>query len=89
MENEFIKTLRVSDKGQISIPNSVRQKLGIERGDNLILFEIEGKILLEKQQKVSDKMKDEFKDVLHFSEQSLKEVWDNSEDEIWSQYLEN
>ena len=88
MENQ-IKTLRVSDKGQISIPNSVRQKLGIERGDNLILFEIEGKILIEKQQKVSEKMRDEFKDVLHFSEQSLKEVWDNPEDEIWSQYLEN
>ncbi len=89
MENEFIKTLRVSDKGQISIPNSIRQRLGIERGDSLILFEIEGKILLEKQQKVSEKMKDEFKDVLRFSEQSLKEVWDNPEDEIWSQYLEN
>jgi len=87
MENEFIKTLKVSDKGQISIPHSVRQKLGIQRGDNLILFEIEGKILLEKQQKVSEKMKDEFKDVLHFSEQSLKEVWDNPKDEIWSQYL--
>ena len=89
MENEFIKTLRVSDKGQISIPNSVRQKLGIQRGDNLILFEIEGKILLEKQQNLSEKMKDDFKDILHFSEQSLKEVWDNPEDEIWSQYLEN
>ena len=88
MENQ-IKTLRVSDKGQISIPNSVRQKLGIERGDNLILFEIEGKILIEKQQKVSEKMRDEFKDILHFSEQSLKEVWNNPEDEIWSQYLEN
>jgi len=89
VENEFIKTLKVSDKGQISIPNSVRQKLGIQRGDNLILFEIEGKLLIEKQQKVSEKMKDEFKDVLYFSEQSLKEVWDNSEDEVWSQYLEN
>ena len=88
MENEFIKILRVSDKGQISIPNSVRQKLGIERGDNLVLFEIEGKLLIEKQEKVSEKMKDEFKDVLHFSEQSLKAVWDNPEDEIWSQYLE-
>jgi AbrB family looped-hinge helix DNA binding protein len=88
MENQ-IKTLKVSDKGQISIPNSVRQKLGIQKGDNLILFEIEGKLLIEKQQKVSEKMKDEFKDVLHFSEQSLKEVWDNPEDEIWSQYLKN
>jgi AbrB family looped-hinge helix DNA binding protein len=89
MKSEFIKTLKVSDKGQISIPTSVRQKLGIERGDNLILFEIEGKILLEKQQKVLNKIKDELKDVLHFSEQSLNEVWDNPEDEIWSQYLEN
>jgi len=88
MENQ-IKTLRVSDKGQISIPNSIRQKLGIQRGDNLILFEIEGKLLIEKQQRISEKMKDDFKDVLHFSEQSLKEVWDNPEDEIWSQYLEN
>lgn len=89
MESESIKTLKVSDKGQISIPNSVRQKLGIERGDNLVLFEINGKLLIEKQQKISEKMKDEFKDILYFSEQSLKEVWDNPEDEIWSQYLEN
>jgi len=88
MENEFIKTLRVSDKGQISIPNSVRQRLGIQRGDNLILFEINGKLLIEKQQKVSEKMIDEFKDVLRFSEQSLKEVWDSPEDEVWNQYLE-
>jgi len=89
MENESIKTLRVSEKGQISIPSSIRQKLGIQRGDNLILFEIEGKLLLEKQQKVSEKMKDEFEDLLHFSEQSLKEVWDNPEDEIWNEYLKN
>lgn len=89
MENEFVKTLRVSDKGQISIPNSVRQRLEIQRGDNLILFEIGGKILLEKQQKVSDKMKEEFKDILYFSEQSLGEVWDNPDDEIWNRYLED
>lgn len=89
MEEECIKTLRVSDKGQISIPNVIRQRLGIEKGDNLVLFEVNGKLLIEKQQKVSEKMKDEFKDVLYFSEQSLKKVWDNPEDEIWSQYLEN
>ena len=82
----MIKTVKVSEKGQIAIPSSVRQKLGIQRGDNLILFEIEGKILLEKQQKVSEKMKEEFEDILHFSEQSLKEVWDNPEDERWNDY---
>ena len=44
-------------------------------------------ILLEKVQKVSEKMKDDFKDILKFSEQSLKEVWDNKQDDIWSNYL--
>ena len=53
-----------------------------------VLFEINGKLLIEKQQKVSEKMIDEFKDVLRFSEQSLKEVWDSPEDEVWNQYLE-
>ena len=85
----MMKTIKVSDKGQISIPNSMRQRLGIDRGDELVLFEIGGKILIEKPSIVSEKIKDDFSDVLHFSEQSLKEVWDNPEDEIWSEYLKN
>jgi len=32
-------------------------------------------------------MKDNFKDLLKFSEQSLKEVWNNKEDDIWNTYL--
>lgn len=50
----MLKTIKVSDKGQISIPNAVRQNLGISKGDELILLEIEGKIIIEK----SDKFKD-------------------------------
>jgi len=79
----MIKTLRVSDKGQISLPVSIREKLGISRGDDLILFEVDGKLLLEKQEKV----KDDVKDILKFSEQSLKEIWNNPEDEIWGNYI--
>lgn len=85
----MIKTIKVSDKGQIAIPQSIRRKLGIQRGDDLVIFEIKGKLLIEKQQKVSEKIKDEFKDILHFSEQSLNSVWDNPEDEIWNSYLKN
>jgi len=89
MESEFIKTLKVSDKGQISIPNSIRERLGIQRGDNLVLFELNGKILIEKEKKVSERMKEDFKDILHFSQHSLKEVWDNKEDNIWERYIKN
>ena len=67
-----IKTVKVSDKGQIAIPISIREKIGIDKGDELILFEIEGKILIEKVNKIS---------------KFFKEVWDNKEDDIWSSYL--
>lgn len=30
------------------------------------------------------KLKDDFKDLLKFSEESLKEVWDNKQDDIWN-----
>lgn len=84
----MMKTVRVSEKGQIAIPQSIRETMDIHKGDDLVLFQVDGKLLLEKTQKTEQKMKDDFKDILKFSEKSLKEVWDNKEDEIWSKYLE-
>ena len=82
-----IKTVRVSEKGQIAIPISIRERIGICEGDELLLFENEGKLLLEKSSKVSQSMKDNFKDIIKYNEDSLKEVWDNKEDDIWASYL--
>jgi len=87
MQGKNVMTIRVSDKGQICLPNSVRKRLEIEKGDDLVLFEIGGKILLEKPARVIEKMKDDFEDVLHFSEESLSEVWENDEDDVWESYL--
>ena len=88
MENKInIKTVKVSDKGQIAIPQIIREKAGINKGDELVMVQADEKILLEKAQKISTEMKDDFKDLLKFSEQSLKSIWDNKEDEIWNSYL--
>lgn len=65
----IVKTIKVSDKGQIAIPQTIREQAGIKKGDELIIFETNGKILLEKAQRVSTKIKDDFKDLLNFSEQ--------------------
>ena len=83
----MIKTVRVSDKGQIAIPQSIREELSIDKGDDLIILHIDGKILLEKSCKTENNLKEEFKDILKFNEQSLKKIWDNKEDEIWNSYL--
>lgn len=80
----ILKTVKVSDKGQIAIPHDVREKAGINKGDTLIIIQEDNKLLLEK---TSEKMKDDFKDILKLSEHSLKEVWDNKDDDIWNEYL--
>ena len=82
-----IKTVRVSEKGQIAIPTSMRESVGIDQGDELLLVEAEGKILIEKAERFSQSMKDDFEDILKYNEDSLKEVWDNKEDDIWASYL--
>ena len=80
-----MKIIKVSDKGQISIPKSIRELVKIKEGDELILFEVDGKILIEK----SDKFKENFKDINRLVEKSLESVWNNKEDDIWNSYIKN
>jgi len=84
-----MKTVKISDKGQIAIPKSIRKLMALEKGDELVLFEIDGKILMEKSEQVANRMEEDFKDILKFSEHSLKKLWNNEEDEIWNKYLKN
>jgi len=83
----IIKTIKVSEKGQIAIPQSIREEVGIDKGDDLVIVQDDGKILLEKAKKISAKMRDDFRDLLKFSEKSLKSVWGNKQDDIWNSYL--
>ena len=80
----IIKTIKVSDKGQIAIPSEIRQKAGIEKGDDLILMQENGKIMIEKIQRISAKMSDDFKDLLKNSEKVAKKLWSNKKDEVWN-----
>ncbi len=76
----FVKTVKVSDKGQIAIPIEIRELIGINKGDNLILVQEKNKILIEKD---SERLKEDFNDLLKHSEKVAEELWRNKEDEIW------
>lgn len=77
------KIIKVTDKGQISIPVEIRKSIGINVGDNLIAVRSGDTLCLKKIKK------DEFRDLLKLSEISLKKIWDNKEDDIWNTYLKN
>ncbi len=82
-----IQTIKVSDKGQIAIPQNMREQADIKKGDKLIIIQSDGKIMIEKAEEISKEVKDDFRDLLKLSELSLKEMWDNESDEIWNDYL--
>jgi len=74
METRIIK---VTDKGQISIPTELRKFIGINTGDELIVIRDGETICLKKVKK------DDFKDLLKHSEKAVNKLWNNKEDEIW------
>ena len=77
------KIVKVTDKGQISIPVEIRNSIGINNGDELFVINQGDSVIIRKIRK------SDFKDMLKLSEQSLKKVWDNKEDDIWGEYLRN
>ena len=83
----IVKTVKVSNKGQISIPLEIREKSGINKGDELMLMQEGKRILIESAGNAGKKLEDDFSDLLKLSEKSLFKLWDNKEDQIWNKYL--
>jgi AbrB family looped-hinge helix DNA binding protein len=81
-----IMTVKVSDKGQITLPTLVQRMIGINKGDKLVLYAQNDKILLKKINEIVSEMNDDFKDMERHTEESLKEFWKN-EPNVWQQYM--
>jgi len=79
----LIKTVKVSSKGQIAIPAEVRTGAGIEEGDELVVLQEGGRILITKASAVSKRLGSGFGDLLKHSEKVAEKLWSNKEDEIW------
>src|SRR3990167_879019 len=48
------KLVRVQEKGQVTLPTDVREKLGLKKGDLVAVTEIEGGIFISPQQVVAN-----------------------------------
>lgn len=77
----IVKTVKVSGKGQIAIPLDVRESIKLSKGDELLLIQDGKKIMLEKADKASELLKDEFMPLLKAAEKVLARDWNSKEDE--------
>lgn len=71
------RIIKVTDKGQISLPISIRNSLSIEQGDELLIARTKDAIVIKKINK------DDFSDLLKHSESVARKLWDNKYDEVW------
>ena len=72
-----IKIIKVTDKGQISLPVGIRESLKIKYGDELLMTRNNDTIIIKKLKK------EDFSDLLKHSENVARKMWDNKEDEVW------
>ncbi|MEK6856077.1 MAG: AbrB/MazE/SpoVT family DNA-binding domain-containing protein [Nanoarchaeota archaeon] len=73
-----IKIIKVTDKGQISLPIGMREALQIRYGDELLMTRDNNALIIKKVKR------EDFSDLLKHSEKVAKKLWDNKEDEVWN-----
>lgn len=83
------RSIKVSAKGQITLPSDIQKEIGIRKGDEILLIKKGEKIILEKPERSTNKFKEEFDDLQSLSERSLCELWQNKGDEVWNEYLKS
>ena len=81
------KKVKVSDKGQISLPMEIQREVGIKKGDELLLIRKGKKIVLEKPRELTEVLENEFVDLQDISEASLRRMWLGKKEDIWDRYL--
>ena len=72
------KIIKVTNKGQISLPVKFRESLHIDQGDDIIIAQTNDLVVIKKLKK------EDFSDLLKHSEDVAKELWDNKKDEVWN-----
>lgn len=79
----LVKTATISDKGQISIPISIRNKLNLKRGESLLLVVDKKRIIVQKAEDIIKTKED--KEYYKMLDKSLKS-WKNNDDKRWDKY---
>ncbi len=68
----IVKTVKVSEKGQIAIPLDIREAIGLNKGDELLLLQDGNKIFVEKATEAAETLKAGFEPLIRALEKLQK-----------------
>lgn len=75
------KLVRVQEKGQVTLPTEVREKLGLKKGDLVSVIETDEGILISPQEIVATRALDRIGEVLKEKGLSLEEIIQSGREE--------
>lgn len=79
----LVRTLKVTDKGQITLPADALRAINARRGTEFLLIQEGDRIVLVKADAVGKKVLDELGGWETLAAPAFAEVWDNDADEVW------
>ena len=79
---EKIRTVNISNRGQLVVPEDIRKDLGIKGEATLVLIEKNGEIVLRKESDILRAIEGEDLFWKRLSQETLERAWEK-EDEIW------
>lgn len=81
----IVKTVKVSAKGQFTIPAEVMRALNLRKGTEIILVQEGERVILKKATSVGKEILDDLADFSALGLSSFRELWDNPiDDEVWN-----
>ena len=75
------KLVRVQEKGQVTLPAEVREKLGLKKGDLVAVMETDEGVLISPQEIVATKALDRIGEVLKEKGISLEEIMESGREQ--------
>jgi AbrB family looped-hinge helix DNA binding protein len=80
----IVKTVKVSAKGQFTLPAEVMRELNLRKGTEMLLVQDGDKVFLRKASAVGKEMIDDLAGFENLGLTSFARLWDNPYDEVWN-----
>lgn len=82
-----MKTIKLSEKGQIAIPKIMREELHLKRGARLLVIRQGNELIIKKQEDAAKKLNlREGYETMLASQNVLAKEWGNKYDDRWDKY---
>ena len=81
----LVRTVRVTDKGQITLPADALRSMNVRKGTDLLLVQEGDRIVLVKASAVGKRLVEDFGGWEALAAPAFADLWGSEEDDVWDE----